>query len=71
MNLKYVPLASCLDLRFAEVQRRPSFVQSVPSSNNIRADFAFIASALKMALSRQNEYRPYSASNFAERGGDS
>ena len=49
MNLKYVLFAPCLDLRFAEAQRRPSLIQSAPFTNNIHADFAFVASALKIA----------------------
>ena len=48
MNLEYVLSAACLDLRFAEAQRRPSSIQSAPSTNDIRADFAFVASALKI-----------------------
>jgi len=49
MNLKYELFAPCLDLRFAEAQRRPSLIQSAPLTNNIHADFAFVASALKIA----------------------
>ena len=47
MNLKFVLFVPYLDLRFAEAQRRPSLIQSAPLTNNIHADFAFVASALR------------------------
>jgi hypothetical protein len=49
MNLKYVLFVPYLDLRFAEAQRRPSLIQSAPLTNNVHADFAIFASALKIA----------------------